>query len=420
MRMSQGMTQTQSLSQKMAPRMIQSMEILQLPMMALVERVQQEMNENPMLEVSEEEPQAENREPETPVPDAPSERERELVVSDDSNNSEDFERLLNMDREMPGMFDDSFRRSSGAIQDESDRRHDLMANAESRPESLNDYLLHQLAEMDIPEAIERFAERIISTLDARDGGYLRMPLMDLLPLSHTPDDAADAEEALRVVQSLEPTGIAARDLRECLILQMDAVRDPTRFPHSEEMRTLINGHLIDLAENRLPIIQKKTGYSIELIQEVRDEMHKLNPKPGAAFMKTHVPNVTPDVILERDDEGKFVVLLDDDRVPTLRISEYYRQRLQDPQATAEEREYIKKKVNGASWLIEAIEQRRSTLTKVANEIVKHQERFLEEGREAIEPLKMQQIAERVGVHVTTVSRAVDDKWIQTHRGIMPL
>ena len=192
------------------------------------------------------------------------------------------------------------------------------------------------------------------------------------------------------------------------------------FPHYEEMQTLIESHLEDLAENRLPQIAKKTGYSIELIQTVRDELHVLNPKPGAAFMETYVPNVTPDIILEEDDSGEYRVRLDDDRVPTLYISEYYRKRLQDKESTAEEREFIKGKINSAQWLIDSIEQRRSTLTKVAQAIVEHQKKFLDEGPEAIEPLKMQQIADKVGVHVTTVSRAVDDKWIQTPRGILPL
>jgi len=210
-------------------------------------------------------------------------------------------------------------------------------------------------------------------------------------------------------------GIASRTLRECLLNQITA-----DMPYHEEMRKLISHHLEDLAENRLPVIQKKTGYSIETIQATRDELHKLNPKPGAAFMKTYVPTVTPDVIIERDDEGNYKVRLDDDRVPTLFISEYYRRRLQDPHCTAEEREFIKRKVISAQWLIDSIEQRRSTLTKVAQEIVNHQTKFLDEGPEAIEPLKMQQIADRVGVHVTTVSRAVDDKWIQTPRGILPL
>ncbi len=192
------------------------------------------------------------------------------------------------------------------------------------------------------------------------------------------------------------------------------------MPFVEEMRTLISGYLNDLADNRLPQIQRKTGYSIERIQLVREEMHKLNPKPGSEFLKAYVPTVTPDISVEQEEDGSYRVHLDDDRVPRLFISEYYRSRLQDPNSTTEEKEYIKKKLSSAQWLIESIEQRRNTLTKVAQAIVDHQRRFFEEGPEALEPLKMQQIADRVGVHVTTVSRAVDDKWIQTPRGLFPL
>lgn len=411
-----GLQARQLQTQKLAPRMIQSMEILQLPTMALQERVEQEMNENPLLEQQENDPMAPDEgDDDYGSKDARSEGEKELVVDNDHDNKDDFERLQNMISELPSTFDDSFRRSANRISEDADRRHDLMANAVSRPESLNDFLLHQLSEMDIDDNVEQMAERIISTLDARDGGYLRTPLIDLMPAGHTPEDLETAQAALAIVQSLEPTGIAARDLSECLLMQLTP-----NFPHYDEMRTLIGDHLSDLAENRLPQIAKKTNYSIELIQTVRDELHGLNPKPGAAFMETYVPNVTPDIILELNDDGEYEVRLDDDRVPQLFISEYYRRRLQDPSASAEEREFIKGKINSAQWLIDSIEQRRSTLTKVAQAIVAHQKKFLDEGPEAIEPLKMQQIADKVGVHVTTVSRAVDDKWIQTPRGILPL
>ena len=133
-----------------------------------------------------------------------------------------------------------------------------------------------------------------------------------------------------------------------------------------------------------------------------------------------MPNVTPDVFVELGDDGKYQVRLEDGRTPKLYISAYYRKMLMSDKANAETREYIKRKINSAQWLIESIEQRRNTLTRVAQAIVDHQTEFLNKGPEAIEPLKMQQIADKVGVHVTTVSRAVDDKWIQTPRGIFPL
>jgi RNA polymerase sigma-54 factor len=416
MRLSFGLEARQIQTQKLAPRMIQSMEILQLPILALQERIEQEMNENPMLEVEERDETLPDEESDDNVNPNSSrtEDEKELVVKDGQSNAEDFERLANMDGDMPDTFDD-FRRSSNRMQEDSDRAHDLMANAAERPESLNDYLLHQLAELDIDDAVERIAERIISCLDARDGGYLKTSLADILPPDHKASDLALAEKALAIVQAMEPAGIAARNLKECLLNQ---IRPEMHM--AEEMRMVISQHLDDLAENRLPVIQKKTGYSIEKIKEVREQLHQLNPKPGAAFMEVIVPLVTPDVVVEANEDGVYTVRLVDDSLPSLRISEYYRNRLSDSTATEEEREFIKRKIGSAQWLIESIQQRRRTLTRVSQEIVNYQKRFLDEGPEAIEPLKMQQIAEKVGVHVTTVSRAVDDKWIQTPRGIFPL
>ena len=415
MRLSFGMETRQLQTQKLAPKMIQSMEILQLPILALQERVEQELSENPMLEVQDVDPNLPDEPEEEEVdPNRQTEDEKELVVKDNQTNEDDFERLANMDNDMPESFDD-FRTSSNRMQEAQDRQHDLMANALERPESLNDYLIHQLAEMEIDDDHEQIAERIISTLDARNGGYFKSSLRDLLPAGHSAEDMQRAEEALQIVQSLEPAGIAARDLRECLLNQLHP--DIYMF---EELRLIIDKHLEDLAENRLPLIEKKTGISIERIQLAKHEFHHLNPKPGAAFLEAYVPIVAPDVIVETDDAGNYTVRLEDDRLPSLRISEYYRKRLGDPTATQEERDFIRRKIESANWLIEAIQQRRNTVLKVAQSIVDYQKRFLDDGPEFIEPLKMQQIADVVKVHVTTISRAVDDKWIQTPRGIFPL
>lgn len=413
MRLSFGMETRQLQTQKLSPKMIQSMEILQLPVLALQERVEQELNENPMLEVQEEEESLQTPE-EKEDPNKPTDDERELVVEDNQSNKEDFERLENMSSDMPESFDD-FRTSADRTQQAQDRQHDLMANATERPESLNDFLMHQLAELEIDTGVEQLAERIISTLDARNGGYFKSSLRDLLPAEHTEADLALAEEALALVQSLDPPGIAARNLSECLLNQLSP-----DFDHYAELKILIENHLEDLAENRLPLIEKKAGISIEQIQEARAEFHRLNPKPGAAFLETHVPIVNPDVVVETDNAGKYTIRLEDDRIPALRISEYYRNRLADPNASQEEREFIRRKIESANWLVEAIQQRRNTVHKVAQAIVDYQKKFLDDGPEHIEPLKMQQIADVVGVHVTTISRAVDDKWIQTPRGIFPL
>ena len=182
---------------------------------------------------------------------------------------------------------------------------------------------------------------------------------------------------------------------------------------------MISTHLEDLEHNRLPVISRRTGYSIELIQQTLVELRKLNPKPGAKFNDVVVPPVTPDVFIEQDEEGKYKVRLEEGRTPSLFISPYYRKLFASGQANDETREYIKRKINSAQWLIDSIQQRRSTLTRVAQAIVDHQTEFLNKGPESIEPLKMQQIADKVGVHVTTVSRAVDDKWIQTPARHLP-
>lgn len=415
MRLSLGLETRQVQVQKLAPRMIQSMEILQLPIMALQDRIEQEMNENPVLELQEEDPALPEEPDDRDNPDAPADSERELVVDENHDNAEDFERLFNMDSELPGHFDESPGRSVNRIEEDADRRHDAIANIVARPESLNDYLMHQIGEMELEPELARMAERIISTLDARDGGYLRVSLGDLLPPDAEPDQHELAKRALVVVQQLDPPGVAARDLRECLLRQLTP-----DMPYLEELQKLISNHLEDLQENRLPLIKKKTGYSIEQIQAAWEQLRKLNPKPGASFAEAFVPTVTPDVFVEQTEDGAYKIVLEDTRLPRLFISEYYRRRIMSGNATPEEKEFIKRKINAAQWLIDAITQRRGTLTKVAQAIVDYQKRFLDEGPEYIEPLKMQQIAEQVGVHVTTVSRAVDDKWIQTPRGIFAL
>jgi RNA polymerase sigma-54 factor len=415
MRLSFGLETRQVQVQKLAPRMIQSMEILQLPIMALQERIEQELNENPVLELREEDSNVPEEPTETVNPDAPAETERELVVDDKSDNVADFERLLELDRDIPEYFDDRPRMSANRSDEDDERKHDAIANIADRPESLNDYLLHQLGELELDDELEKLCERIISSVDARDGGYLRASLRDLMPADTTEEQLKMAEEALKIVQALDPPGVAARDLRECLLLQLRP-----EMPYFQEMQKLISNHLEDLKENRMPAIQKATGLSMEEIQDAWTQLRKLNPKPASAFAETYTPSVTPDVRIEQVDEGSYKVIVDEERTPQLYISEYYRQRLASGQATPEERDYIKRKITAAQWLIESIHQRRNTLTKVAQAIVNYQKKFLDEGPEFIEPLKMQQIAEQVGVHVTTVSRAVDDKWIQTPRGILPL
>ncbi|MGA2254761.1 MAG: RNA polymerase factor sigma-54 [Thermoguttaceae bacterium] len=417
MRLSLGQDLRMVQKQVLAPRMIQSMEILQLPILALQERIEQEIEENPVLDLREDDPDLpseDSNEPEVPdSPDAPSEEERELVINETTSNEADFERLMKMDEEWPDHFEEHSRPSRGEVEEAGERKLDAMANMIARPQSLQDYLRDQLGWFEIEPDLRAMCERIIYNLDTN--GYLQGRLEDLLGLDATKEDHALAQRALDVVQKLDPPGVAARNLQECLLLQLTP-----GMPLFEQMQTLVTSHLEDLEHNRLPVISRRTGYSIELIQQAWIELRKLKPKPGAEYNNVPVPPVTPDVFVEMGDDGKYQVRLEDGRTPSLFISPHYRKLFAAGHVDDATREYIKRKINSAQWLIDSIQQRRNTLTRVSQAIVDHQTEFLSKGPEAIEPLKMQQIADKVGVHVTTVSRAVDDKWIQTPRGIFPL
>jgi RNA polymerase sigma-54 factor len=402
--------------QVLAPRMIQSMEILQLPILALAEKIEQELEENAVLEIAEREPDMSlemDEPPERESPDAPSEEERELVIDETHSNESDFERLLKMDEQWPDHFEERSRPSREQVEEAGDRKLDAMANMIARPQSLQDYLTDQLGWFDLTPEIRTLCDRIIANLDSN--GYLQDRIENLLGPNPTKEDIALGHQALAIVQKLDPPGIAARDLRECLLLQLTPGMEMY-----EELKSLIANHLEDLEHNRMPVISRKTGMTLEQIQNTLAELRKLHPKPGADYINVSAPSVTPDVFVELDENGRYTVRLEDSQLPSLHISAQYRQLLQSADTDEETREYIKKKINSAQWLIESIEQRRSTLTKVSQAIVDHQTEFLNKGPESIEPLKMQQIADKVGVHVTTVSRAVDDKWIQTPRGIFPL
>ena len=419
MRMSFGQEMRLAQKQVLAPRMIQSMEILQLPVLALEERIEQEIQNNETLEVDEggpdgptPEPVGLDAEPE-PVVSTKTADEMPLIVDQDHANQADFERSYDWSAEYPDSDDDRSRPSASQIEQAGDRYLDVMANMEERPETLSDHLHAQLASEELIEGVRLAADKIIYNLDSN--GYLAMPLAELVDPDGPADQLEHLEQALCVVQAMDPPGVAARDLKECLLLQIRP-----DMPNARSLQKLVADHLEDLAGNRLPLIGRKTGFSLELIEQLRTQLHSLRPKPGATFTTPIVVAVKPDVYVEQQSDGSWKCRLEDIDLPNLRISPIYRDMLLSPDTDPATREYIKRKVNAAQWLIDAIEQRRSTLLKTSQAIVDHQTRFLVEGPEALEPLKMQQIADRIGMHVTTVSRAVDDKWLQTPRGIQPL
>ncbi len=414
MRMSQQM--------KLAPRMIQSMEILQLPTMELQERIDQELSENFLLEQL------------TPEPGGPAPEEfdgepapidtldevpqkdvevREIVAGGDDNNASDFERLLEISQEWPDDNYTSGSKPSGNRMDEdADRQHDVMANAETRPQTLQEYLLDQFHYFDCSPMVREFGEYLIQNLDTN--GRLQSSLPELVQVFGRPIPLDDAEKALKLIQRLDPLGIGARDLKECLLLQITP-----DTPLRDVLFTLISQHLDDIVQNRLPLIERKTGYPLDAIKSAIEQMRTLNPYPGRGFAQAPVQSISPELTVDKDESGKWAVALLDEHVPQLRISRRYLQMLeQNPDPAT--KEFIKRKVESARWLIDAIEQRYSTLKKVAQTIVDKQTEFLDYGPEHIKPLKMEDVAQVVGVHVTTVSRAVADKYIATPRGIFSL
>jgi RNA polymerase sigma-54 factor len=415
---------SQRMEQKMilAPRMIQSMEILQLPVMALQERIEHELQENPVLELKEDNPD----ENPTPVEDLdeglgepevdPAEGispEKELVIDDKGDNEQDFDRLVAINEEWSDHFNEEHRPSSNRVDEETDKKHDAMVNMASRPQSLQDYLNDQLAFLELPKEDLELLRYLISHID--DRGYLATPIEEIARGMNDTVPVAQLEKALGRIQNLDPPGVGARDYRECLLLQVTP-----EMRHREVVRALISNHLEDIEHNRLPVIQKRTGFDLETIKEAIEILKHLNPKPGSRFTSVNIPYVVPDIAVERTEAGEYEIKLLDDWTPNIYISRRYIDLYRDKAADPKAKEFLKRKIQSAQWLIEAIEQRRSTLGKVTRAIIKHQRAFLDKGPEHIEPLKMQQIADQVGVHVTTVSRAVDDKWVQTPRGIFPL
>jgi RNA polymerase sigma-54 factor len=409
------LSQSQRMDQRMilAPRMIQSMEILQLPVMDLEARVRQELDENPALELkepAEDDVSADEAGP-TDFEEAKSDPDGELVITD--NTEIDFHRLEALARDYGDAYSEDHRPSRGGLDEEGDRKHDAMSNTPSRPQSLQDYLNEQVGFLDLSPDLCALLEFLISHVDG--DGFLKLSDAEITatyPKETTPDLI---EEAVDILQHLDPPGVGARSRSECLQLQLTA-----ETPHCEVVRALIQNHLDDVACNRLPVIQKKTGFDIVRIQEAIEVLRHLNPKPGAQYSTESIPYVVPDAVVERNEAGDYDVRLVDDWVPEVHIPRHVIEMARERSADPDQREWIKRKIQSAQWLVEAIEQRRSTLEKVTRAIVRHQRAFLDQGPEYIEPLKMQQIADQVGVHVTTVSRAVDDKWVQTPRGIFPL
>jgi RNA polymerase sigma-54 factor len=396
---------------KLAPRMIQSMEILQLPLLALQEKIEQELSSNPVLEQVE--PEVSPEEETTPETDSGNLEQKTLVLKDDKNKAEDFERLENADDDFDEYYQRAepfrMRRDNG----EPDKKSEAIANTAAAPQSLHEFLADQWRLVDASEPVKAGGNMIIDYID--DRGYLAVRLEQLYNKDRPQITLEHLQDALDLVQRLEPAGVGARDLKECFLIQMAQCGRDMSF---EEQ--LVAEHLDELLENRLPEIARKMGCSLERINKAITALSKFDTSPGLLIGRNENHPIIADVMIEPGEHGGYEVRLTDSRLPALRVNDFYARMSKDKTLDEKTREFLQKNIRSANWLMDAIEQRKSTLLKVARVIVEYQKEFLEKGQLFLKPLPMAAVAQEVGVHLATVSRAVAGKYVQSPQGVLPL
>jgi len=386
-----------------------------LPVMALQERIETELESNPVLELQY--PTVDSDEPRPPAEEQVARGERDMVVDEDNGNSEDFERLAEFQDEFGAEFitSDAPARPK-PTPGERDRKMDAMANAPAQGISLTEYLLEQWRFVEVAEPIGQAGELIINFIDA--DGYLRTDLGELQMQTPDPLGMETLLAALSLVQTLDPIGVGARDLQECLKIQL-MVEQSAGHDVSVELQ-LVSHFLRDIEMNRLPDIARKTGKSIDQIKQAIDNISHLDPRPGSAIGQRPVPVIVPDVVVDVEDDGSLTVYAPEGDLPRLHISKSYRKMAADRSIDRKAKDFIRGNLRSAEWVMGAIEQRTHTICRVAEEVFAVQRGFLDSGVEALKPLPMADVAAKVGVHVATVSRAASGKYVQTPRGIFPL
>lgn len=418
---------------KLAPQIIQSIEILQMNVADLRQKVEEEMLENPIMELEEEERGQDQDQDQ----DQDNEQDQDSEQEDSDRDEESDQELMERELERIESMQESWKEiseSRRSYSGEKDRKLEAMNNAPERDETLQEHVITQLHTLGLPERAQAIGEFLAYNLD--DKGYLRtQSVLTTDGAEHfdqnyfdggeisedfaigiglePPATPEEVEEVLHLIQELDPPGVGARNLMECLLIQIGMAEE-----YSLE-RTIVRDHLEDVMKNRLPRIAKATGEPIELVDEAIRFIRALNPHPGAIYTTSKTQYVVPDIVVQQRG-GEWQVQLEDTYIPHIRISpqylKLYKEKGEDPKIS----EYVKRKIDSAKSLMEAIEQRQATLRKIAQEIVDYQRDFFEIGVDALKPLKMQYIADQVGVHVSTVSRAISGKYMQTPRGIFSL
>lgn len=421
--MSQGLHLSQRMSQQMvlSPQLQQSLALLQAPVLELKALVEQELQQNPVLEeaaIAEETAEereirgaeasaaADPAEPPSDVQYDPA-TEKPPEPANDAFDQE-LQKLLQLDQD----WRDQYSAGSGANRSsaEDEERRQFMFDSLVAQTSLQEELLEQvrLAEFSPPD--RQIAEMIVGNID--DHGYLQSGTNELSFSTGVPAD--QIESVLRTVQTFNPPGVGARDLRECLMLQLE------RADRQESLEyRILRDHFEALGKRRFPEIARHLGITPGEAQKAAEHIAQLNPRPGRDTTPDDPSFVVPEVTVTRNGDD-YVVSTNNDYVPHLRISNTYKDLLGQSETSGEVREYIREKIRAGKFLIKSIHQRQDTITRIAQEIVKRQRDFMEHGVALLKPMTMVQVAEVVGVHETTVSRAVSGKYMLTPQGVFEM
>lgn len=380
-----GQSLRQDLQLRLSPQLLQRIEVLQLPALDLAEMIDQELQQNEALEVDSD-------------LEAPSDAE----AADDAGDEA-------LDRLEEYLGDDEWTPSRD---DTAVSRTEVLEATAAAETTLADHLGQQLDLLELEPRVRAVADALIQALDSR--GWLGIDPDELQVELSPPPTQAERDRALHVLQGLEPSGVGCRDLVECLLLQLEEAGADDSL-----VTTLVVNHLDDIARNRIPKLVRETGVEVDELLAAIDVISHLDPIPGRRFGTSRVPVVRPDVSVYRVGDD-YEISLENDRLPVLTVSRSCLDMARDRGVDRELRKHIRGKIEAARSLIDAVEQRKHTLFRVASEIVNRQPGFLESGRAALRPLRMQEVADVLGVHVSTISRAISGKYLQTPHGIVPM
>ena len=390
------LSQSQQLQMVLAPQLRQSLEMLQLPIMELRTLIQQEMEQNPTIE---DVPQEQATIEIEPGGKSEVEEAQELAFE------KEYEAMARLDDEWRDYFFQDLQNTS--YSKESEERRQYRFDSIPQRESLQEHLMNQLQLTGFSEQDLRVAEMIIGSID--EDGYLTVNIDELAGSASC--DTQHLTDILSVIQDFHPTGVGARDLRECLLIQLERLGKQETLAYR-----IVADHLQKLGGRKLNDIARSLGVPVEEVQQNAKIIATLDPKPGRIYSEDVATYVLPEVVVKKV-EGEYVVILDDDQLPHVRISRHYRKLLENEDTTREVKSYVRERIRSGAFLIKSIHQRQKTIHKIASEIVSNQTEFLDHGISRLKPLTMAEVADRVGVHETTVSRAVSAKYMQTPQGM---